>query len=306
MRAVIIGEGMLELSGGADIGAAGWRLGYGGDTLNTALHMVRSGADVAYATALGTDAFSEDLLSAWASDGLDVSMVLRDPSRMPGLYAIRTDASGERSFSYWRSDSAARRFFALPDAAMLFPRAMAADLFYFSLISLAVLPDEGRHALIDVARRLRTAGRTVAFDGNYRPALWADRAEAVRWRDAAIGCATIGLPTAEDEALLSGEPDADAVEAHWRAAGAQEVVVKMGAAGCRLTGGAVVAPVTSLVPVDTSGAGDAFNAAYLLARMAGEAPEDAASAGHRLAGWVIQRRGAVPDRDADAPYPGAG
>ena len=42
------------------------------------------------------------------------------------------------------------------------------------------------------------------------------------------------------------------------------------------------------------------------ARMAGEAPEDAASAGHRLAGWVIQRRGAVPDRDADAPYPGAG
>ncbi|WP_440979774.1 sugar kinase [Sphingomonas pseudosanguinis] len=306
MRAVIIGEGMIELSGGGAMGGTargqGWRLSYGGDTLNTALHMARSGAEVAYATALGTDPFSDDLLRAWADDGLDVSMVLRDPSRMPGLYAIRTDASGERSFAYWRSDSAARRFFELPDAATLLPRAMAADLFYFSLISLAVLPEDGRHALLDVARQLRAAGRTVAFDGNYRPTLWRDPAEAAHWRDAAIGCATIGLPTAEDEALLSGEPDAAAVEAHWRAAGAQEMVVKMGAAGCRLTGGQVVAPVASLVPIDTSGAGDAFNAAYLLARMAGVPPVEAAAAGHRLAGWVIRRRGAVPDRDAEAPY----
>ena len=223
MRAVIIGEGMLELSGGADIGAAGWRLGYGGDTLNTALHMVRSGADVAYATALGTDAFSEDLLSAWASDGLDVSMVLRDPSRMPGLYAIRTDASGERSFSYWRSDSAARRFFALPDAAMLFPRAMAADLFYFSLISLAVLPDEGRHVLIDVARRLRTAGRTVAFDGNYRHAWGAERAEAGGERGGGRGGARMRLAAAGGGCGRSaggrGEDGGGRMSAHRRRSG---------------------------------------------------------------------------------------
>lgn len=303
MRAVVIGEGMLELSGAGDMGGAEWRLGYGGDTLNTALHMARSGADVAYATALGTDAFSDDLLSAWARDGLDVAMVLRDPTRMPGLYAIRTDPAGERSFAYWRNDSAARGYFAQPGAAMLASDAMAADLFYFSLISLAILPDEGRHALLDVARQVRAAGRTVAFDGNYRPKLWADPAKAIHWRDAAIGCATIGLPTAEDEALLSGEADAEAVEAHWRAKGAKETVVKMGADGCRLTDGRVIAPAAPLVPVDTSGAGDAFNAAYLLARMADATPADAARAGHRLAGWVIQRRGAVPDRDAEAPYP---
>ena len=103
-RIVCIGEAMLELARRGD----GWSLGYGGDTLNTAIHLARLGHDVAYLTALGGDPFSQDMKARWAAEGLDTSLVLTHPTRQAGLYAIDTDEAGERSFTYWRDASAAR------------------------------------------------------------------------------------------------------------------------------------------------------------------------------------------------------
>lgn len=293
MRAIFIGEGMLELSQDKDA----WRLGYGGDTLNTAIHFARRGISTSYLTALGADPFSERLKRDWAAEGLDTSMVLTDPLRSAGLYAIATDAKGERSFAYWRSDSAARRLFDCDGIGALLEQATTADLLAFSLISLAILPPEGRERLLLLAHQARARGARVAFDGNYRPRLWASPAEARAARDAAIACATIGLPTLEDEAALGGSADAPAVAAHWQGLGCAETVVKLGTQGCLLPDGTLLAPPETLAPVDTSGAGDAFNAGYLAARLDGASCADAAHEGHRLAGWTIMRRGAIPPRD---------
>nr|WP_298195885.1 sugar kinase [Novosphingobium sp.] len=293
-RAVFIGEAMLELSQAGD----GWHLAYGGDTLNTAIHLARAGISTAYLTALGSDPFSADLTRRWASEDLDTSLVLTDLTRTPGLYAITCDDAGERSFTYWRGESAARRLFACPGIAAACGRAAQADLLGFSLISLAILPEEGREALFDLARRVRARGGMVAFDGNYRPRLWPDPAAARAARDAAIALATIGLPTREDEGLLGAPDDPAAIAAHWQGLGCGETVVKLGAAGCRLPDGAICAPEAVLAPIDTSGAGDAFNAGYLAARLRGAAPALAATEGHALAGWTIMRRGAIPPREA--------
>lgn len=287
---------MLELSRTGGAGERGpWQLGYGGDTLNTAIHLARAGHDTAFLTAIGSDALSEDLKSRWAAEGLDVSLVLEHPARSTGLYAIVTDAAGERSFSYWRDTSAAKDLFSL-DAD--WASVEAAGLLAFSLISLAILPEDGRHRLLEHAARLKRNGGKVAFDGNYRPRLWTNKAEAMRWRNAAIAVADIGLPTLEDETALSGEATAEAVAAHWMSLGCAETVVKLGAGGCRLPDGSIIAPKAVLNPVDTSGAGDAFNAGYLGARLDGADPAEAAHAGHALAGWTIMRPGAIPLRDS--------
>ncbi|AXK43677.1 sugar kinase [Erythrobacter aureus] len=282
--------------------AGGWELGHGGDTLNTALHMARMGLNVAFASALGGDAFSDGLRKAWTEEGLDLSMVLCDPSRSTGLYAISVDEAGERSFTYWRSNSAARQMFALPDSRKIIECAVQSDLLVFSLISLAILPRRGRDALIALAHEVRELGGMVAFDGNYRPRLWQSPTEALSVRDAAIATATIGLPTLEDEIALSSGVTAESVASHWLALGCREVIVKLGKAGCRMPDGSIVTPGIALDPVDTSGAGDAFNAGYLAARLRGCSGVDAAQQGHALAGWTIMRRGAIPPRDAHAPY----
>jgi 2-dehydro-3-deoxygluconokinase len=293
MAIILIGEAMLELSGGA----AGWQLGFGGDTLNTAIHLARAGHEVAYLTAIGSDAPSSTLTQSWAAEGLDTALVLTHPVRSTGLYAISTDAQGERTFSYWRDTSAAREMFDLPGSALALDRAGQAEWLGFSLITLAILPPASRERLLDTARTVRGNGGQVVFDGNYRPRLWPDALSASRARDAAIAVATIGLPTLEDEVALSGESSADAVAAHWQRLGCRETVVKLGAAGCRLPGGEVIEPASVLAPVDTSGAGDAFNAGYISARLREGDERSAAHAGHALAGWTILRPGAIPARE---------
>ena len=296
-RIVCCGEAMLELSRhGGD--SMGWRMGYGGDTLNMAIHLARSGHYVACLTALGSDPFSAELAAAFASEGLDTRLVLTHPVRGAGLYAITTDDHGERTFTYWREASAAREMFALPAMAAASEQAANARLLVFSLISLAILPDAGRIALLGLAARVRRNGGQVAFDGNFRPRLWDAPDLARAWRDRAIRSADFGFPTLEDETMLSGETSADAVAAHWQGLGCTETMVKLGSAGCRLPDGTILPPTETLRPVDTSGAGDAFNAGYLDARLQGAEPAEAACQGHALAGWTIMRPGAVPARDS--------
>jgi 2-dehydro-3-deoxygluconokinase len=294
-RVVAIGECMLELSAAADA----WRMGHAGDTFNTALYMARLGVPVAYLTALGRDPFSEEMRTSFRAEGVDDTLVLTDPKRLPGLYAIRTDANGERSFHYWRERSAARNLFALEGIESALSRAAECSLLYLSGITLSLFDAADRERLRGLAALVRGHGGRVAFDPNYRVAGWVDAQSA---RDAFSAFApevdTV-LPTFDDERLLWGDADVDACIARWRGFGASEIVVKLGPEGCaiaeadghRLVPGSRVERV-----VDTTGAGDSFNAAYLAARLRAEPQRPAAEAGNRLAAQVIQVRGAIMPR----------
>ena len=94
-RIVCLGEAMVELAPHQ----GRWDVHYGGDTLNTALHLTRLGHELAYLTALGGDPFAGAMRAAWGREGMDVSLVLAVPERVTGLYAISTDEHGERHFS---------------------------------------------------------------------------------------------------------------------------------------------------------------------------------------------------------------
>jgi 2-dehydro-3-deoxygluconokinase len=228
-------------------------------------------------------------------------MIARHPSRVPGLYAIRTDTKGERSFTYWRDQSAVRDFFALPEHDALMEKAAGADLLLLSGITLSLFDRADRSRLAALADRLRSRGGMVAFDGNFRARGWASHRDAAAAFADFGAHASIALPTVEDEALLHGISQAPAaIAARWHALGVPEVVVKMGPDGAYVSidGVGQVVPTTPIAPVDTSGAGDAFGAAYLSARLARHDAAAAAAFGHRLASETVRHRGAIPPRDA--------
>lgn len=294
MKTFIFGEAMLEYH---SLGGDGLR--YGGDTLNTAIHMARRGCDVAYVTAVGTDPISDALVAAWQGEGIDTAHVHRHPQRAPGIYAIHLDEAGERSFLYWRDRSAAREMFELPGMEQTLVEAREATLVYYSLISLAVVSDAGRRALIDLSCSRKDAGRAVAYDSNYRPALWSPESRACEVSMAAASAATIGLPTNVDENQLFGLAQSEwDIARRWRESGCAEVVVKAGEAGCVYSGPNLeeTFPAQAVEVVDSSGAGDAFNAGYLATVLAGADRQTAIESAQGLARETLTHFGAIRGR----------
>lgn len=298
-RIVAIGEGMIELR---DLGGGRAELAFGGDTMNVAIYLARLGAPVDYATALGDDPYSDAMAASWAEEGVGIDLVRRVAGRVPALYAIRVDDRGERTFHYWRGESPARELFDGDAAESLAARLAGYDLVYLSGISLSLYGDAGRARLFAALDRAREAGARVVFDSNYRPRGWPEgAAEARAVFDRMLARTDIALPTLDDERALHGEEDAPTCAQRLRRAGVAEVVVKTGPDGCWIDGsdGALAVPVERRqTPVDTTAAGDSFNAGYLAARLTGASPADAALQGHRLAGTVVMHRGAIIPREA--------
>lgn len=297
MRVASIGECMVELS---DAGAGLFSRSFGGDTLNTALYLARLGIETSYVSALGDDPLSSAMLDAWSAEGINIDEVVRVPGRLPGLYMIERNGLGERSFLYWRDRAPAREFFDHIDDLVL-ERLARFDWLYLSGITLSLYNDDGRARLIELLSRARRNGGRVAFDGNYRPRGWNDATTARRVFDSLLPHVDLALPTFDDEKLLFGDADADSCAARLRAAGIAEIVVKMGSRGCIVYsegGRTEVIPDEVLQPVDTTAAGNSFNAGYLAGRLSGASLSKSARAGHRLAGVVIQWPGAVIPRDA--------
>jgi len=296
-RMACIGECMVELSEHPD---GTLTRSFGGDTLNTALYLARLGMPVDYVTALGDDPFSDEMLQAWAAEGIGTGLISRVPGQLPGLYLIRTDAGGERRFFYWRDSAPVRQLFRLPQADAIEAALCRADLIYLSGITLSLFDDNSRDRLFGVLARARDQGARVAFDTNFRPRGWPDPAAARRVYDRAFRGSDVVLASVEDHMLLYGSAEPEAVIDRLRAAGVAEAVVKLMRPACHVVceslaqgQGEVVEAEAVTDVVDTTAAGDSFAAAYLAARRAGSDPAAAARAGHRLAGTVVRHRGAV-------------
>ncbi len=302
-RIVSIGEVMMELSRASD-GRFG--LACGGDTFNTAVYLARHGIDVAYATALGDDMYSEGILSLGAAEGVATDLILRVPGRLPGLYMIETNAAGERTFYYWRDTAPARELFELPDWGRIAESLMTARVIYFSGITLSLYTNVGLGRFLAVLEMARQNGVKVAFDGNYRPRAW--KGDVARTRTVfmeALKRVDVALPTFDDEAMLWGDQSPEATVERLKAFGITEIVVKNGQSSALVAAGGHQEhiPVPEVIhPLDTTAAGDSFNAAYMAARLAGDNPAVAAVAAHRLAAEVIQHRGAIVPRRAQVMH----
>ena len=294
-RFVSIGECMIEMSGGED---RQYRLGYAGDTLNTAWYMrALLGADwsVDYFTGLGEDRYSADIRAFLDANNIGTRHIRTVPGRRPGLYMIHQD-KGDRHFTYWRDTSAAKLL--ADDKPALHAAVEGASVVYFSGITLAILAPRARGRLLGAIVRARDAGAKIVFDTNIRPALWTSPRVMTSVLTAAASLCDIVLPTHTDEAPLFGDTSIEDTADRYLELGVEEVVVKDGAGEALIATAherVKVAPQPNATVVDATGAGDSFNGGYLSARLAGQSLQQSAEAGHRIAAVVIGQKGALVD-----------
>jgi len=292
-----IGEVMLELAPAGETHLK--QLSFAGDTYNTIVTLARLGVDCVYATRVGDDPFSAEIMARLETEGIATDAVECVPGRVPGLYMIHNRVDGEREFFYWRSSSPAREMFSSPPLADLMLRSLErADWIYFSGITLAILSVDSRRRMFEAMRQLKQRGKQVAFDSNYRPRLWSDADAARQAIGEALTLCDLALLTLDDEALLWGTRGDALAEARARFADLSipEIVFKRGAEDVVIVRGdseerVAVNPVHDIV--DTTAAGDNFNAGYLAARSRGLSPQQAAQEANKCAGIIIRHRGGV-------------
>ena len=304
MQIACIGEAMVELAmAGTDSSA---KVGFAGDTLNTAVYLQRSleaanastEHTVSYVTAIGCDNFSDQMLSLMERENLNTDLVQRNEHRVPGLYAISTDDQGERSFTYWRDQSAARTLFSA-DTGPDFQRLLDYDLIYYSAISLAILPDSVKQQWLSFLETYRNQqGKLVAFDSNYRPRLWESVAHARQNTKAAFVRCDIALPSIDDEMALFNDETSEAVLARLQGYGVNRGVLKRGVAGPVDFSNPTIShnlPAATTI-VDSTAAGDSFNGAYLAGTVLGKSAKQCIADGHHCAMRVIGFPGGIIDR----------
>ena len=292
-RFVSIGECMVEM---APRGDGAYQRNFAGDTFNTAWYMAKAlpqDFEVSYFTAVGNDEISTRMLTFMQDSGIRTDAIRRLADRTVGLYMIEL-VNGERSFSYWRGQSAAKLL--AEDQPALKAALAGCDTILFSGITLAVISPEHRNVLLDELKARRAAGATIVFDPNMRARLWADGETMRRAIMAAAHVSDIVLPSFDEETREFADADPAATLARYRACGVKTVVVKNGAG--RIEAESLDEAVSFDPPVvtdvvDTTAAGDSFNAGFLSALLNGAGLQEAIRRGSALAGQVVAKRGAL-------------
>ena len=304
MRVGFIGECMAELR---EAGNGLLEQGFAGDTYNSAVYLKRTfpQLDAYFISAVGKDALSDSMVKQTSDEGIQARFISRHEHKHIGLYRIYTDDSGERSFLYWRSDSAAKSMmstFNENDIAAM----TAFDMVLFSGISLAIMDATDLTKFWRMLSRLKSAGVTLVFDVNHRPALWQDREQAINLYAKAYEIADILLPGIEDFNFLYGFTTVDEVLAFLHQFSFKEIVIKNGSEAVTVVNENGERSEVQLTPVkqvvDTTSAGDAFNGVYLGGRLLGETPQNAVKKAAKCAGFVIQHKGAIVDAKAYAEF----
>jgi len=296
---VVMGECMVEFSPN---NTGMLNQSFAGDVYNTAVYLNRltdKSTNVSILTAVGNDDISYKMLSAFAAEDIDNSMVLVSDKATVGAYLIETDELGERSFVYWRGNSAAK--------SMMKDTALSEELlsqnkdsvFYFSGISIAIINKEDREQFWQMITRLKAQGIEIVFDSNYRPRLWDNEQEAVIQFNQALEVSDVVFAGVEDFDLLYKINSFDSVAEFLQQFDIKEAIIKNGSKGVvSISSGQVnfspVVPVDKVV--DSTSAGDSFNGAYLAAKINGQGVEEAVKFASKIAALVIQHSGAIIDK----------
>lgn len=300
MKIAAIGEAMVEIATLPDTENMA-KVGFGGDTLNSALYAARllknSPHSVSYVTLLGDDPYGRRMKKVWEEEGILCEHVGEMEGRETGLYSIQLDEKGEREFHYWRQNAPARTLFDGKEGLKRLDALAEFDQIFFTGITLAILKKESRSRLLSFAAEMKKSGKSVVYDCNHRARLW-DQKTARKANEAAFDAATLLLPSSEDlDGVFGKHPN-------WKdflsELDVPEIVMKRGGAPLDVYLGdkwAYLALPSAPALTDSTAAGDSFNAGYLAARAIGDDPICAARKAHALASIVIGYPGAIVPTD---------
>jgi 2-dehydro-3-deoxygluconokinase len=289
-----IGECLVEFNlapGSAAQEGGTYQLGYAGDVLNTLSCAGHLGLTTGLISAIGDDPFSEGLRDVLFAEHVDLSQVPTLENKPNGIYFIDVGEFGAPTFHFIRKDSAATETFVCQPMSELVHYARSAKVLLLSSIPMAIMKDRDR--IFELLHAIK-GDTMICYDLNIRPALWERPEELIELLAKLASVVDVLFVTNEDDRHLFGDRDGKLAVRDYRDRGFFYTIFRRGGeptvVGYKQDIFEVPVPRVSHV-VDTTGAGDAFNAGFIAAMLRKHPPYECAAMGNAAAAVSISGRG---------------
>ena len=289
-----IGEAMIEIS---NIKNSLYNQSFAGDTLNFCNYLDKKKLNAFFLSAIGKSEINQSLLDFVKSKNISTKYIKQINQFEVGLYLIKNKDNGEKQFFYWRDESAAKHYFNNIDFLNLYKELKNFDYIYFSGITLSIIHISKLNNFIKLLKLLKSKKIKIVFDFNIRPSRW-NKKNLNIFLDSVLKFVDICFLSGEDMNYWKNKNDIKSYEQIVRKYKLKHSIFRKNA---KFT--YVFLNKTRYVfknkllktVVDTSGAGDGFNAAYLSNFIVNNDPVLALKAGSSLGSKIVMKKGAIVD-----------
>ena len=289
-----IGEAMIEIS---NIKNSLYNQSFAGDTLNFCNYLDKKKLNAFFLSAIGKSEINKSLLNFVRSKKISTKYIKQINQFEIGLYLIKNKDNGEKQFFYWRDESAAKQYFNNIDFLNLYKELKNFDYIYFSGITLSIIHISKLNNFIKLLKLLKSKKIKIVFDFNIRPSRW-NKKNLNIFLDSVLKFVDICFLSGEDMNYWKNKNNIKSYEQIVRKYKLKHSIFRKNA---KFT--YVFLNKTRYVfknkllktVVDTSGAGDGFNAAYLSNFIVNNDPVLALKAGSSLGSKIVMKKGAIVD-----------
>lgn len=289
-----IGEAMIEIS---NIKNRLYNQSFAGDTLNFCNYLDKKKLNAFFLSAIGKSEINQSLLDFVKSKNISTKYIKQINQFEVGLYLIKNKDNGEKQFFYWRDESAAKHYFNNIDFLNLYKELKNFDYIYFSGITLSIIHISKLNNFIKLLKLLKSKKIKIVFDFNIRPSRW-NKKNLNIFLDSVLKFVDICFLSGEDMNYWKNKNNIKYYEQIVRKYKLKHSIFRKNA---KFT--YVFLNKTRYVfknkllktVVDTSGAGDGFNAAYLSNFIVNNDPVLALKAGSSLGSKIVMKKGAIVD-----------
>src|SRR5216683_3954342 len=254
----------------------------GGVGANCALAISPWGINVRLLGCVGQDCFGDHLLDTLRKTGVDIGGVQRSSRSLTGILYINVTRDGQRTFFGSRGANQFMRPTLVPAGSLL--SSTAAHLVGYSFLDPG--PEKSARQIL---RQFHSRGKQVSLDVGMEPGKRIPK-KILRL----LPQVDLLFVSSEEAALLTGQSNEGKSFLQFQRAGAKEIVMKLGKRGCLISDGGILREIPSFAvrAVDSTGAGDAFTAVFLQARLRGWSTLEAAVAANAAGAAAACRVGA--------------
>ena len=289
-----IGEVMIEISNTKN---RSYNQSFAGDTLNFCNYLDKKKLNAFFLSAIGKSEINQSLLDFVKSKNISTKYIKQINQFEIGLYLIKNKDNGEKQFFYWRDESAAKHYFNNIDFLNLYKELKNFDYIYFSGITLSIIHISKLSNFIKLLNLLKSKKIKIVFDFNIRPSRW-NKKNLNNFLDSVLKYVDICFLSGEDMNYWKNKNNIKSYEQIVRKYKLKHSIFRKNA---KFT--YVFLNKTRYVfknkllktVVDTSGAGDGFNAAYLSNFIVNNDPVLALKAGSSLGSKIVMKKGAIVD-----------